>query len=380
MLTLVDISNQLGLQPDYLQELSTIASSLYTTFDRLKKSGGVRSISAPKDKLKRVQRLILDGLLATEQLPPYLHGCVKGRSIVTNAEGHIAKPLVLNIDLINFYGAIRYERVVSIFQDTFGCDSNAAEVLTHICVYGNSLPQGAPTSPTLANIAALSLDRELIEICEQNVKHYGYHYSRYVDDITISGGVELAPLLQEFFKAVEKNGFRANTKKLKIARPSERQKVTGIVVNKKLSVPKKLIRKVRQELYYCEKYGIDSHCERKEIAPEKFLMRIRGLIGYIRMTGSELANDFEVRLFKVRQRSTVVAPDDEEQMLKLLSGFIAHEQTITFVYDLQNHHVAPTEILMDDDGFKILRGFQISPKQGWETFLVSKITSIAIQS
>src|SRR5437763_16948159 len=92
-LSLSDICQELGLQPQFLLELSEVASSLYTTFELPKRSGGVRIICVPKDNLKRVQRLILDGVLSKVQMPPHVHGCVKGRSIATNAREHVNKPL-----------------------------------------------------------------------------------------------------------------------------------------------------------------------------------------------------------------------------------------------------------------------------------------------
>ena len=283
-LNLNGICAELGLEPQFLLELAERASGLYDTFDRPKRSGGVRTISVPHDKLKWVQRVFLSGLLCRIPMPPHVHGCVKGRSIVTNARGHVNRPLVINIDLSNFFGTISLQRVMAIFETMFNCDEATAETLARLTTYGNFLPQGAPTSPTLANIAALELDQHLIDICTKNKSPYEFHYSRYVDDITISGGNDLVFLLDEFYKAVEKNGFRANPNKLRVARPNCRQRVTGVVVNQKLNSPKKLIRKVRQQLYFCKKFGLKGHCEKLAIEPDLFLQQLKGRIGFIRMT------------------------------------------------------------------------------------------------
>jgi|AGTN01.3.fsa_nt_gi Reverse transcriptase (RNA-dependent DNA polymerase). len=154
-LSLNDICAGLGLQPQFLLDLAEVASSQYSTFDRPKKSGGYRTTSVPKNALKRIQRHLLDGFLASFQMPPYVHGCVKGRSILSNARDHVNKPLIINIDLTNFFGTINLEMVTNIFRETFNCDDDAAKTFGALTTYGNFLPQGAPTSPVLANIAAL---------------------------------------------------------------------------------------------------------------------------------------------------------------------------------------------------------------------------------
>jgi RNA-directed DNA polymerase len=376
-LSLSDICQGLGLQPQFLLDLSYKTSSLYITFDRPKRSGGVRTISAPQDELKRIQRLIYDGILSKADLPPYVHGCVKGRSILTNAAGHINKPLVINIDLVNFFGSIRFDRVAEIFRNQFRCDDDAATALARLTTFGDSLPQGAPTSPVIANLSALPLDSDLIEICERNARSYRYDYSRYVDDITISGGTDLAFLLHDFYTAVHKHGFRANPKKLKVSRPSARQKVTGVIVNQKLNAPKKLIRKLRQQLYYCTKHGFDNHCEQTGVIATRFLHEIKGWLGYARMMRPELIDDFEIRLGEARQKSAALAGQEQEQTLNYLNHIIEMEGTATFTYRRSSRRVAPAEIFLDDSGIKILRAFQLSPDQGWRTFEVSQIKGLS---
>lgn len=376
-MTIVDICQELGLQPQFLLELSKNASSLYTVFDHLKRSGGVRTISAPKDALKRIQRLVLEGFLSKVYLPPHVHGCVKGKSIVTNAQAHVGQPLVINIDIVDFFGSIKFDRVLEIYRTYFNCDDEAAEVLTCLTTFGNFLPQGAPTSPVLANVAALELDEDLIRICQD--KGNKFHYTRYVDDITISGGIALADILEDLYAAVEKNGFTANRKKLKLSKPSARQKVTGIVVNEKISAPKKLIRKQRQLLYYCNKFGLDDHCKRKDIEIKRFIQETKGWIGYIGMTRPELASEFSILLHRSRQKLIQLPPNPESITLRRLTNIISIERLATFKYEDSSHRVAPAEITVDDDGRKILRAFELSPEQAWKTFLISKITELKME-
>jgi RNA-directed DNA polymerase len=382
-LSLSDICQELGLQPQFLLELSEISSTLYTTFDVPKRSGGLRTLCVPKDRLKRVQRLLLDAFLSKIEMPPHVHGCVKGRSTVTNAKGHVNKPLVINIDLTDFFGSIGYDVVSQIFKTEFNCDKEAAQVLTRLTTYGNFLPQGAPTSPALANISALQLDRELIAICAKNGGSHQFHYTRYVDDISISGGRELALLLGEFYRAVHRNGFRANPKKLKFAGPSVRQRVTGVVVNETVSAPKKLIRKVRQQLYYCNKHTLQGHCERVGIDPEHFLNRIKGSIGYLRMTKPKLADEFHMKLTDILRKSMPLGILEQAKLV-YLHQIIQEEAIARFSYEGSIHRVAPAQLWLDeeveyedDERVMVMRGFQLTPDQGWRKFYVSDIKDLA---
>lgn len=371
------VSEQLGLTPQFLLGVAEIASTQYEIFDLPKRSGGTRTICSPKPKLKAIQRLILDEILSKHKMPPYVHGCVKGRSVVTNASGHVNKPLVINIDLRNFFGTIRQTVVKDIFVNYFQFNEECADIFAAITTYGNFLPQGAPTSPTLANLAALKLDAELIKIGTESGDNQ-YHYSRYVDDITISGGTKLSFLLADMYRAIERNGFSANPQKLKVSRPSSRQKVTGVVVNQKLAPPKKLIRKVRQQLYYCRKYSVREHCENQNVLPEDFLNQITGLLGYISMTQPDTATVFAVELRKLQREFCFGHADEDFRKIETLNYAIGNEKIVKFTYERSQIKVAPTEVWLDDDGLKAMKGFQITPESGWNSYFVRNIENLEI--
>lgn len=379
--TLDQICEELGLRSQFLLELSKRASSLYTTYDIAKRAGGVRTISVPDKGLKSVQRSVLDIIFSRFEMPAHVHGCVKGRSIVTNARGHTDQTLVINIDLKNFFGTIRYETVFEIFKNHFNFDEHSSEIFARLTTYGDCLPQGAPTSPTLANIAALKLDTAILNICNENLAPGTFHYSRYVDDISISGGRELGLLIHAFYKSIFDSGFKANTKKLRISRQSDRQKVTGVTVNKKLNPPKKLLRKVRQQVYYCKKFGVAQHCHQVGIDPISFQEKIYGELGMIGMMRPDLETWFNLDL---NQALETYHPNDnsEEQKLLFLIEAIDQELKIEFEYDYfaENQDnsvlVVPVEIIMTERGQKYLRGYQLAPEQGWEKYFVSEIRDL----
>ena len=370
------ICEELGLVPQFLYELSAVSSGMYKVFDIPKKTGGSRTICVPEERLKGVQRILLDNVISRIGMPEHVHGAVKGRSIATNALGHVGKPLVINIDLTDFFGSIKRKTVYGVFKDVLKFDSKSAEVLTNLTVHGDSLPQGAPTSPALANLAALSLDQELIEICRNKVRNYQFDYTRYIDDITISGDSDLARLVPLFHRAIKKHGFKANPKKLKYARRNSCQKVTGVVVNEKINAPRKLIRKVRQKLHYCEKFGMLDHCLKSEIGVDEFLRELRGLISYIRVSRPELADLFEVHLNKLLRLAMEGERELVDHKLLFLRAAIGNEKTVTFVYNDNSVRVVPVKLELDSSGYWTLRAFQLQPEEKWRTFILTYIESV----
>jgi len=141
----------------------------YQRFQIVKKTGGVRHISAPMPRLKRVQYWILDNILQAVPLHDAAHGFVPGRSIITNAETHVAKDVVINLDLQNFFPTINYRRVKGLFHK-MGYSESLSTILALLCSEPDvqaveldneewfvqqgerHLPQGAPTSPMISNL------------------------------------------------------------------------------------------------------------------------------------------------------------------------------------------------------------------------------------
>jgi len=197
---------------------------------------------------------------------PTATGFVSGRSIVDNAKRHVGKKYVYNIDLKDFFPSINFHRVRAVLEKVppFKLDHKIAVIIANLCCYENSLPQGAPTSPTLSNFICRKLDAKLYKLS----KDRNFTFSRYADDITISCNrniftPEFKSLLTEIIK---EEGFELNPKKERLQRNHvksetgyirERQEVTGIIVNEKPNVPRHFIRNLRAALHNWTKYGYD---------------------------------------------------------------------------------------------------------------------------
>jgi RNA-directed DNA polymerase len=371
-LDVAGLCQKLGLVHHFVLDVAKEIGAYYEHFEIAKKKGGVRKISASTGRLKRIQRQILDGLLTPVVMPGHVHGCVKGRSIATNAAAHVGQDVVINIDLKDFFGTVNSATIQNIFQKYFGMEEASAVVFANLCTYQNHLPQGAPTSPALANLAALELDENILGMLKGD-----YNYSRYVDDITISGTKDLPSLLPQIYQAVEACGFVCNLDKTRILRQSMRQSVTGIVVNKKLNPSKRFIRKVRQSLYYCKRFGLHEHCESLDIKPHNFIREMRGRIGYIRMTQEGLAENFSNQLKDILPMSET---SRDEQNILLLKTIIDNERMVAFMYEKSHRQAAPTEIYVDeDDGTIFVKAFQFAPEPGWIEYRLAFMSELTMQ-
>lgn len=245
-------------------------NSFYHSFERPKKSGkGMRTISAPADSLKGLQRKIKQDILDLVETHSSCMGYKKGFSIVDNAAPHVGQRFVLNLDIKDFFQSINAVRVAGYFL-SLGYPEEVSVLLSRICCNKNVLPQGAPSSPSLANLICSKLDRRLYGVAKKN----GLVYTRYCDDITISGGAYVKPHLQKFVESIlEEEGFEVNKDKTRLLSRRSCQTVTGLTVNEKVSIPRKRRRLIRAIL----------HRASLERAPGACNSYVSGLVGFMNM-------------------------------------------------------------------------------------------------
>ena len=254
-------------------------SSLYRSFSVPKKSGGVRQIEAPCKRLKEMQRWIKDEIVDKFVVSEYATGFRKNMSIVDNARKHVGKELVINIDIKDFFPSVTYADVFLMFI-YIGYRKDVAHLLTKLCTNAeNVLPQGSPASPSISNHILLKLDKRLGKLAES----IGADYSRYADDITISGRKGVSTIIPLVEKIVEEEGFQVNKNKTRLQYNNQRQEVTGLIVNKKISVSMEIENEIRNAIYFIKKYGIDDHM--KHIGCNKSFYRehLYGIAYFINM-------------------------------------------------------------------------------------------------
>jgi hypothetical protein len=296
----------------------------YKVFQISKKSGGTREICAPKRKLGNIQYLL--NLLFRYLYTPSasVTGFVEGRSVVDNARMHVGHHYVFNIDLKDFFPSISQARVWARLQlAPFNFSKEVANVVAALCCHKNAegnknvLPQGAATSPLLANAVCDALDRKM----EGVAKRFGLHYSRYADDITFSSMHNVYQEGGEFRREIERiireQGFTMNERKTRLQRTHQRQEVTGLTVNQKPNVGRQYISDLRWILHVWETEGYAK-------AYSKFYPRYKRSKGYIKKGEPVMENVIGGKLNYLR----MVKGENNEACNKLLARYNRLQQVI----------------------------------------------------
>ena len=231
-------------------------NNLYYSFDIKKKNGGTRHINAPKDELIGLQRKIAKALEDYEEKlrkdknikSNISHAFEKNKSIITNAQIHRNKRIVINLDLKDFFPSIHFGRVLGFFTKNkdYNLSYEVAVILAQLCCLNGCLPQGAPTSPILSNLICRILDIRLLKLA----KKYRVDYTRYADDLTFSTNNKAfldmqSEFLEEITAEINRAGFNVNDKKTRIIFRNSKQEVTGLIVNKKINVDRHYYRETR---------------------------------------------------------------------------------------------------------------------------------------
>ncbi len=279
---LIHLSELCGASSSQLRFFIRNKKSAYSSFEIPKKNGKLRRIDAPSKPLKKVQRWIHKNILVQLNAGKYAHGFVPNRSIVTNAANHINKECILCIDLKDFFPSIKLNRVKGYFH-SLGYNEQISLDLAELCTYRMRLTQGAPTSPMLSNLIAWQMDQKIAKFC----KARNLDYSRYADDITISGSNRLPKYKNIIIKKITQHGFEVNPEKTRVLSQGSCQKVTGIVVNSHLSVGKDKKRKLRAILYNIKKNG---PVKENRINDPFFKERLLGYISYVINVEPEFGN------------------------------------------------------------------------------------------
>lgn len=244
---------------------------LYQIHSLPKKSGGKRIITVPDERLKNLQRRILRHGFDEVFVHPAAHGFKRGRSILTNAEAHVGRPCVVNVDIESFFPNTCYENIFGAcaFLLNGELSQGARHVVADICSYSGGLPTGAPTSPAVANLVLRSADTSIAKAAVKN----GITYTRYADDLTFSGESNVLQLLPFVEKVLSQLGYRLDPKKTNIFRRGRRQMVTGLVVNEKPNLPRRLRRRLRAAVH-TQTMGGDPHWHGRTISLEQLMGRL----------------------------------------------------------------------------------------------------------
>ena len=296
---LKSLETDLGFPLKTLYSLSNNIKKHYKKVCVPKRDGGVRTLSVPDDILKKVQRAIAEKILAYEQVSSYATAYKYGASVQKNARNHVGAKRILKLDILHFFDSIYYSAVKERVFPKERFSEQVRVLLTILCYYKDALPQGAPTSPVITNIIMRDFDEKIGKWC----KLQKISYTRYCDDMTFSGDFDEKEVKRFVKSELISMGLVLNGKKTITASKNERMLVTGIVVNQKLNVPNEYKRAIRQEVYYCKKYGVSEHIKRLGI--EKTMEYLQGLLGRIAFVLQTTPNDFEFKEYKAFVKDSI---------------------------------------------------------------------------
>lgn len=304
---LPDLASLLGFSPKKLSfilyKLNDGPNHQYTEFTIKKRTGGTRAIAAPYTGLKAIQKKLSSNLQDIYMVKKAVHGFVREKTILTNAHNHSRKKYVFRIDLKNFFPTIHFGRVMGLFcAKPYSFKRKIAILIAKIACYNDVLPQGSPCSPVIANMVCAYMDKQLGDLA----KECGCFYTRYADDLTFSTNKSIFPKEIAYLtdskwepsaglvQLIQKHSFEINPQKTSMRTRSDRQLVTGLIVNDYPNIQRKRLKQVRAMLHdwktngieiaqdnYVKKYYINNR--RPDSGPNiNFQNVIRGKLEFIR--------------------------------------------------------------------------------------------------
>lgn len=258
----------LRLHPASLWYFVLKAHTLYTTRQIRKKSGKLRTLHIPDDRLMRTQRKVLQAFLNRVDYPPWVSAYVPGRTTVDAARVHAGRPALIVVDLENFFTSTKRSWVRDAFAAEFHVNRPTAEMLATLVtapwVPGKNaqfvVPQGAPSSGATANIVAMHrLDPLILEVCAD----FGMDYTRYADDLAFSRAQPLSrdhasAFIYAIVRAIRRSGFRVNYEKIRVQRQGAQQRLLGLTINDHPNLPKRVYRGMRALTHQCAVHGYEN--------------------------------------------------------------------------------------------------------------------------
>jgi RNA-directed DNA polymerase len=282
--TLNHLAKVSGASWIYLREIVARRRDPYLDISRPKRDGRTRPISSPEPILMDVQRWILHNVLYACDIDPASYAYQRERSIVDCAERHLGARWLVKLDLHDFFHRVREHTVYSVFRQLEYPKLLSFE-LARLCTrLGNvepvrrdragnyewppyavdlqgRLPQGAPTSGMLANVAMRSADAKLGALAQEK----GLVYTRYSDDLTFSAGGDFcrrqaAEVVNRASQIVKGSGFTLHRAKTRVVPPGARHIVLGLLVaDDRVHLLPGFKRRLEVHVRGAAKFGISEH-------------------------------------------------------------------------------------------------------------------------
>jgi hypothetical protein len=243
----------LGISRATLQSVALNAEMYYSPFPKSQKlrpfqkklkPAKLRIIDNPTEPLRTIQKRIQHRLLTTIDLPFYLCGGVKGRTLLDNVAVHLGAPVIVTVDIKDFFPSIHSRTVYEIWTEVLGCSAKIGSLLTRLTTRTHYLPQGSSTSTTLANLVISFIDSPIREVCEKN----GVRYSTWVDDLAFSG-TNARTVLPTVTRTLKTAGFNVSRAKIRVMGEGTRKILNGILLGTSPTVTPERIKQMRSGIH-----------------------------------------------------------------------------------------------------------------------------------
>lgn len=291
-----DLASLISMPITQLEDILLNPLLHYSSFKRRKKKGGYRQITAPKKYLRNAQRILKKYIEKNLTWPSYVHGGIKNRSTITNAQDHVSQQLLFNLDIKDFFPSVSSLYVQDLFV-SLGANPQVAKVLANFCCHTSVVPQGAPTSSLLTNLAFAPVDTKIINIVRRAPK---IKYTRYVDDISLSGDEGLGSFKGHVEAVIERSGFKMSLSQ--ITRRDKQQIVTGLIVNDKLRPTNDFINDLEDDIKLCldRSVGPSLVADLYDISGAKLKGNLYGRIQHLSKFRSKNADKIMVAAKKIK--------------------------------------------------------------------------------
>ncbi|QBQ48915.1 RNA-directed DNA polymerase [Brevundimonas naejangsanensis] len=284
----------LGVSPKIISQIASSPNRHYRSFEIAKKSGGSRTISSPRVFLKVIQWFLLDFILTSLPVHHAVHSFSFGRSVVTNAQTHEGQAFVGSLDIEDYFGSVTTSAIFELLVGS-GFRNHEARLIARLSTKDGGLPQGAPTSAVLSNAVLYPFDEQINKECARA----GLTYTRYADDITISGADrrELLRVMALAEGLLAKHNLHVNKEKTRVVSQGSQQRVTGVVVNQ-TAKPSRYFRRLVRAKFHNAALSEDHNKVKVE--------QLSGYLSYLQMfpslKGSKLFETLAHDLSRARQK------------------------------------------------------------------------------
>lgn len=292
-----DLAQRLGSSREKLRSIALDPDSHYNPFPQIKpprpfarrkSKAKIREIDQPLDPLLEVQKRIYRVLLRDLNLPEHICGGVRGRSVLYNVAHHQNESTIVTLDIKECFPSITADHVYFVWRVVLKCSHKVARLLTRLTTFNGHLPQGAPTSTTLANLVLNSIDAPIRKAASER----GVNYSSWIDDIPLSGS-EARSLIPIAVSSLRRRGFRVSRSKLKVMGGRKRREVNGVIAGTTPSVSREKRDRIRAALHHLRVGDIRDEDQASYIATQK------GRIAYLASINPAQARKFEIRLAEI---------------------------------------------------------------------------------